>query len=524
MNSSDTSHISLFTRFMCWIAGTESSILVKYPTEFAKFSIIGSVIYMTFLVACVSGFSAAYYFSNNVFTSIFFALFWGIVIFCIDRALVVTMKKKLTDSTWKDKVIENSKILVPRFILAILVAFLMSIPLELLVFEDLIQQELPAYKEEKLLRANQSGYHAQERQTASRHEDELRNDSRKAEARCDAIGNEVTNSQSRIAELESQISNKRHQLNNPTTSRDAGARRQLRILNSQLARLEDDDPARRGINSEIQAQQSIINSEVATWNIRLNKEIAHLSSKLPALRQELNNQKEEYKSANERVKAAENRISEVVSKINSFTEAIDSTATTISNRFEGSNKFIQYYSVLDYAISAKHEEVIKSADGKSETTVMVLNNPQALALLWFIRIIFIVFEMMPTVVKAVSKPGPYEYAVDAHEQSVKSYLLSDAYRDEAEQQMLNSLMHEHQLTADRQAAEKELHNRLLSRICDAQEKIANVAIENWRKEQLKVSASNNINYKKEKANRGYDNPSADTNYNVSNIINKDEWD
>lgn len=490
--SSESTEISIFTRFLWWIAGAESSFLWKYPTEYSKFSTIGMVISMTCVVACVSGFWAAFYFSDNTYPSILFGLFWGFVIICIDRALVVTMKKKLYGSTRMDKFLENAKILIPRFILAILVAFLMSIPLELLIFDDLIQQELPSYEQTTKARVSQTGYAGDERNREQSRNTNLRDDRTKAEKARDELGEDVDYLEKEINGIKNEITSKRNQLNNPKTSVYTAANEKVNKLRHQLSGMSDDDPQRSGINSEINNQRGIMNREKEAWNKKINNEIKELEARLPSKLQDFEKKKNDLEVKKKNVDILNTQVQQSDEKIGDLSAEIDEGAARIGEAIGKSNKFIKYYNVLEYVIYAKHPEVITDAEGK-ETTEMVYSNPQALWLLWLIRVIFLVFEMMPTIVKAVSKPGPYEYAVDAHEQSVRDYLQSDEYRKNSLMQMQAATMHENQLATDRRAAEKDLHDKLLAKIRDAQEEIATKAIEAWRKEQLVSIAQDHRN-------------------------------
>ena len=73
----DIKDINSFTRLLWWIAGASPEILIKYPSEYAKFSAIGMTIAMTCLVAFVSGMSAAWYFSSKLFPYFLFFFFFA---------------------------------------------------------------------------------------------------------------------------------------------------------------------------------------------------------------------------------------------------------------------------------------------------------------------------------------------------------------------------------------------------------------------------------------------------------------
>ena len=92
-----------FQHLLWNIAGAEIPILEKCRTDHKKFSVIGATILMTAFIALCAGTSAAWYFtqkgtddSGNFGWSFLFGLIWAILIFCIDRSLVITLKKDPT--------------------------------------------------------------------------------------------------------------------------------------------------------------------------------------------------------------------------------------------------------------------------------------------------------------------------------------------------------------------------------------------------------------------------------------------
>jgi hypothetical protein len=85
---------------------------------------------------------------NNYYTAVFFGLIWGLLIFNLDRFIVSTIKK--SDHKWKE-ILQAT----PRILLAIIIAVVISKPLELKIFEKEINQVLLTQKNEMTL-ANKS--------------------------------------------------------------------------------------------------------------------------------------------------------------------------------------------------------------------------------------------------------------------------------------------------------------------------------------------------------------------------------
>ena len=95
-------------------------------------------------MAFIAASYALYTVFDNYFSAIFFGLVWGLLIFNLDRFIVSTIKKN--DNKWKE-VLQ----VTPRIILAIIIAVVISKPLELKIFEKEINQVLLTQKNDLTL-------------------------------------------------------------------------------------------------------------------------------------------------------------------------------------------------------------------------------------------------------------------------------------------------------------------------------------------------------------------------------------
>lgn len=118
------------------LAGAEPDVLTKAPTDRVKYAAIGGVLLTT---AGVAGVSAAFALSTAVQVPAYLAVvvgaLWGVVIFNLDRLLIVTIRRQ---KTWR----RNVLMAIPRLILAILIGSIISVPLLLRVFQPEIDSEL----------------------------------------------------------------------------------------------------------------------------------------------------------------------------------------------------------------------------------------------------------------------------------------------------------------------------------------------------------------------------------------------
>jgi len=128
---------------MC--SGADTDILENSSkAEQTKFAGIGGTVFFTAVMAFIASSYALYTVFDNYFTAIFFGLIWGLLIFNLDRFIVSTIKKQ--NHKWKE--IWQA---TPRIILAIIIAVVISKPLEMKLFEKEINQVLLTQKNELTL-------------------------------------------------------------------------------------------------------------------------------------------------------------------------------------------------------------------------------------------------------------------------------------------------------------------------------------------------------------------------------------
>lgn len=139
----------MLKQFFIICSGSDTDILNQCSKgEQNKYAGIGATVFFTALMAFIAASFALYTVFDNLYTSIFFGLIWGLLIFNLDRYIVSTIKKT---GHVMDELIQAS----PRIILAVIIAIVISKPLELKIFEKEINQVLLEQKNELTL-ANQN--------------------------------------------------------------------------------------------------------------------------------------------------------------------------------------------------------------------------------------------------------------------------------------------------------------------------------------------------------------------------------
>ncbi|GMN11544.1 DUF4407 domain-containing protein [Croceitalea sp. MTPC9] len=126
----------MLQKFFIFCSGADTNILDTCSNgERNKYAGIGATVFFTAVMAFIASGYALYTVFDNVYTSIFFGLIWGLLIFNLDRYIVSTIKKR---DSFKSELLQAA----PRVILAIIIAIVISKPLEMKIFEKEINQVL----------------------------------------------------------------------------------------------------------------------------------------------------------------------------------------------------------------------------------------------------------------------------------------------------------------------------------------------------------------------------------------------
>ena len=481
-NSKTTREVSFFTRFLWFVAGADVKMLSLCPLDYKKYEAIGMTILMTSLVGFAAGSSAAWYFTEDALWTLVFGLFWSLLIFSIDRSLVVTLKK---DPYKKSYYVLP---LVFRGFLAILVAGIMSIPLELLVFNGFIQNDIENYKSDLLKQQHQDSFDAQqaaEYDSKSKSLDQLlKSESNKKDDIITAI-NDKRSERQREANM----------LNHPNTTTYNNAQASANGLQRQLNELyslSNSDYRRNripGLRSQISHQRSVMASERNAWNSKVNARISELDNEIAQLSDAL-------RVAKENIARTDREKQRVDSTSVSYQARAEESLNKTDERFRNGNNFTLYYAVLAHAIYKTHKVTHErmGTDGKTytyETEEFV--NKDFMFLLWFIRAMFFVIELLPSIVKVVSKAGQYELRVYHQEEELKKYLHSQEYQDYCYKMLHGDNQLEMDLQAQRHDAEKKVQHDIIQAIINAEESVAKDSIDNWeRLEKGKMLVRNSV--------------------------------
>ena len=99
--------------FFWMISGSEISVLKDCPTDYNRHASIGFTIFMTCVFAGFAGGLAGYSIAGNSWEGgLIFGAIWALLVFSIDRSMVVSIKKN------PNKEVNPWQFLIPRAVLA----------------------------------------------------------------------------------------------------------------------------------------------------------------------------------------------------------------------------------------------------------------------------------------------------------------------------------------------------------------------------------------------------------------------
>lgn len=126
----------MLKNFFILCSGVDKDIVQSCSNgEQNKYAGIGATVFFTAVMAFIAASYALYTVFDNYYTATFFGFIWGLLIFNLDRFIVSTIKKR---DSFKSEFIQAT----PRIVLAIIIAIVISKPLEIKIFEKEINTVL----------------------------------------------------------------------------------------------------------------------------------------------------------------------------------------------------------------------------------------------------------------------------------------------------------------------------------------------------------------------------------------------
>lgn len=173
----------MLKQFFITCSGADKQLIYSCSNgEQNKYAGIGATVFFTALLAWIASSYALYTVFDNVYTATFFGLVWGLLIFNLDRFIVSTIRKR-------DKFRQELLQATPRIILAIIIAIVISKPLEIKIFEKEINAQILKEKNEMAI--------ANKKQVATFYKTDLD----KNKAQTDSLRSEISRKEKEVASL-----------------------------------------------------------------------------------------------------------------------------------------------------------------------------------------------------------------------------------------------------------------------------------------------------------------------------------
>ena len=126
----------MLKQFFIVCSGADKNILEGCSEgEQTKYVGIGATVFFTAVMAFIASAYALFTVFDNVYPALIFGLVWSLLIFNLDRFIVSTIRKR-------DKIGSEFLQATPRIILAVIIAIVISKPLEIKIFEKEINTVL----------------------------------------------------------------------------------------------------------------------------------------------------------------------------------------------------------------------------------------------------------------------------------------------------------------------------------------------------------------------------------------------
>jgi len=446
-------------RFFWWCAGANIDVLEECPTDHSKYFGVGGTIVFTALMASFAGGYAFFTAFKSIPMSVFFGVFWGLLIFNLDRYIVSTIGKG--DGTQKIT-LEEWKIAAPRLMMAILLGLVISTPLELKIFEKeigTVVEELKVDRAQGLMSADSS---------LVKKIDELKTKQR---------------------ELETNIEN--YNLNKKNLALGAGAYYEDRINN-----LQKDYQQK---NNEVEALQNRVNILYNSYKRAINDSLSsttisyrkNLMNQKAALRNRVRSERDEIGESLKKLSG--NKDNAVIDEKNRIQKQLDgyiSEKDKVSNKLEIKEVELEAKKKIIVAVMENYDGFAAHLDAMGELTKAQINPitgesklPVMFYAKWLITLLFIFIEIAPVLFKLMAESGPYDDIIERikHETSV----LEKQKISDLNDNINTSIKISTEKNQIRLEAELLGNKTLLEKIALAQAEVATIAVEKWKEEELK---------------------------------------
>ena len=378
--------------FFWTCAGVNKRVLRQCPTEYAKYAGMGGTIFFTACMAALSGGYAISTVFDNTYISCIFGLFWGLLIFNLDRLIVNTMYSdgEVTIS-WRELVSG-----LPRIVMAIFLGIVISTPLELKIFEDAIDIKIEQDKD--VLLQEKIGETIHRRDSTTQKRDEIMNGVAMFDSQITTSSTETNNLLSDINDLQTKLNGE----NNNIRTLD----QQIVPLQRKLNALSSDNPQYQKILAQIGGLRVKRSAAVAhrnTYAAAIRGKQGEVAATDATLKNLMSNKQVETQRESERLRL------EVDSLNNIINESKVRHKEWSEDEIKAKGSFRDKLDVQYKGFQAKMKAFTELKEESWATNISSL----------FIMLLFIIVETAPTFLRMMVADGSYENLLDAEKHRIE---------------------------------------------------------------------------------------------------------
>lgn len=417
-----------------WVcAGVNRKVLRQCPTDYAKYAGIGGTILFTALMACLSGGYALSFVFDNDAVGVAFGIFWGMLIFNLDRFIVNTMYSdgKVTISA------RELKAGLPRIIIAIFLGIVISYPLELRLFDDEIKIKISDMKEQRL--SDRVAVDNAKIDSLKHLAQSLRDNPPTLNGNDIVLGNE------QLVDLQKKLADETAHLNQAQQRVNA-----LVVLIHTLKSSNVDGKNDRQLTSKnSELTQSTIERNRYRNNVNdLQLQMSRLSPQITA-------------KINERQKKIDDEINRVMAECDTLELKTKNAAANYTEELKDFNglqaQMLAFSEIKDKNMSTQIASIL-------------------------IMLLFIIIETAPTFFKMMIASGPYDDLLRAEMHRVR--VLSDKRISDINDEVNTSVEISVSKNKERLEAEMAANKEVLTQVAVAQARLIEYAIKEWEKVEL----------------------------------------
>ena len=439
-----------------WLcSGVNRKILRQCPTEYAKYAGMGGTIFFTACMAALSGGYAISTVFDSTIAAVIFGIFWGMLIFNLDRLIVNTMYSdgKVTIS-WQELVSG-----LPRIVMAIFLGIVISTPLELKIFEDAIDIQIE--KDKDRLLNEKIGEAIHQRDSISQKRDEIMNGVAMFDTQITTSSTETNNLLSDINELRAKLNGENNIIQNID--------RQLTPLQKQLNGMTSDNQQYQSVINKIGSLRSKRASAVAQRNAlaaAIRGKQGEVAASDATLKNLMSNKQVETQKESERLRLEVDSLNSIIS------------AASVRHKDWAEEKIKQQGSFrdkLDIQYKGFQARMKAFSELKDESWATYISS-------LFIMLLFIIVETAPTFLRMMVADGSYEKLLDAEKYRIE--VLSTKRKSDLNDEINTEVQISTEKNRQRLEAEILANKELLEKIAKTQAELLQTAIDKWREEEL----------------------------------------